>query len=118
MSGEGWDEFADLTARLSHDDAISPAQADMLRRLVAEVGALTRGQPGERIVVRTAVPLTPDERSQLEELLARRFGPGRRLAIEVDPQILGGIWLRVGNQIIDGSLRGRLEALRRQLTAA
>jgi F-type H+-transporting ATPase subunit delta len=38
-----------------------------------------------------------------------------QLTAEVDPDILGGIVLRVGNQILDASIRNRLEALRRQV---
>ena len=37
------------------------------------------------------------------------------LSADVDPDILGGIVLRVGNQILDASIRNRLEALRRQV---
>ncbi|HOG45411.1 MAG TPA: F0F1 ATP synthase subunit delta, partial [Anaerolineae bacterium] len=47
---------------------------------------------------------------------ARRFGTGQPVTFAVDPTVLGGVWLRVGDRIIDGSLRGRLEALRKQLT--
>ncbi|HPL30036.1 MAG TPA: F0F1 ATP synthase subunit delta, partial [Anaerolineae bacterium] len=97
---------------------IDPSQADLLKRLVSEVGALTRGRQPHRpgIIVRTAVPLAPAERTELEQVLARRFGTGQPVTFAVDPTVLGGVWLRVGDRIIDGSLRGRLEALRKQLT--
>lgn len=69
----------------------------------------------DRITVRTAVALAPEDRAEFEKSLARRFGPGYRVAFEEDPQVLGGVWLRVGDRVIDGSLRGRLEALRKQM---
>ncbi len=117
MSAETWDrELASLTGKLGQEGAISAAQAEMLERLAAEVSALTRERRGQRAaLVRTAVPLTEKERAQIEALIARRFGAGRRVTFEVDPQVLGGAWLRVGDRIIDGSLRGRLEALRHQM---
>ncbi len=117
MSAETWDsELAGLASQLGQQGAINPAQAEMLRRLVAEIGARAAKRPQRpEVVVRTAVPLTPEERSQLEGLLARRFGPRRPATFEVDPQVLGGVWLRVGDRIVDGSLRGRLETLRKQM---
>lgn len=120
MSGETWDrELADLADALGRRGTIDPEQAEVLKRLVAEVGTLTADRAGRDVItVRTAVPLTADERSQLEELLIRRFGARWRVTFEVDPQLLGGVWLRVGARIIDGSLRGRLDALRSQMTAA
>ena len=119
MSGETWRDLGDLAEALGGQGAIDPAQVEMLRQLVVEIGGLTAGRGGRgAITVRTAVPLAPDERSRLQELLARRFGAGRRVTFEVDPQVLGGIWLRVGPRIIDGTLRGRLEALRRHMASA
>jgi F-type H+-transporting ATPase subunit delta len=120
MSAGTWDrELDDLAGRLAQEGAIAPAQAELLQRLVAEVSALTRGQKGRPdAVARTAVPLTPSERRELEALLAARFGGGRPVTYEVDPAVLGGIWLRLGDHVVDGSLRGRLEALRRQMTAS
>ncbi len=118
MSAEGWErDLSSLADKLGQGGTIDPTQAEALRALVAEVGALTRERPGRRgreVLVRTAVALSPEERASLEQALARRF-PGRPVAFEVDPQVLGGVWLRVGDQIIDGSLRGRLEALRKRM---
>ena len=117
MSGRTWDrDLSDLADRLGQEGAIDPAQAAMLRQLVGDVGSLTRRGPRRgAILVRTAVPLAPEQRSRLQSLLEQRFGPGRPVNFEVDPELLGGVWLRVGDRIVDGSLRGRLQALRQQL---
>lgn len=118
MNAETWDrDLGSLADRLGQEGAISPRQADALRSLLAEVGALTRGRQARRgAVVRTAVPLTAEEQARFERAI-QRFEPGRWVTFEVDPQLLGGVWLRVGDRIIDGSLRGRLEALRKQMLA-
>lgn len=119
MSAESWErDLSKLTDKLGQGGTIDPAQVEVLKRLVAEVGELTRERPGRRareVLVRTAVALRPEERASFEQALAQRF-PGRPVVFEVDPQVLGGVWLRVGDQIIDGSLRGRLEALRKRMT--
>lgn len=61
-------------------------------------------------------PLTEVERNTLSATFAAKVGK-RSLHIEniVDSNLLGGIKLRIGNRIFDGSLRGKLERLERQL---
>lgn len=71
----------------------------------------------ERALVRVAVELRPEELRALEEVLERRFQRELELDIRLDPSILGGVWVRVGDTVIDGSLRGRLETLRHYLRA-
>ncbi len=68
--------------------------------------------------VTTAVPLDDEARAVVAERLARYIGKQVRIEATVDPSILGGVVARVGDTLIDGSVRGRLEALRRRLTAA
>jgi F-type H+-transporting ATPase subunit delta len=66
--------------------------------------------------VRSAVPLTNDERKQLEQNLARRFGGNLEAEYEVDAALIGGVVVRVGDEVIDGSLAGKLDTLRQRLT--
>ena len=68
-------------------------------------------------VVRVAVPLGADERERLAAALAAAFGHGVHLDILIDPTVLGGISVRIGDEFIDGSVASRLAALRRQLAA-
>ena len=71
----------------------------------------------EHAEVVSAVPLDEGDRervsSRLEQITGRRFA----LDVEVDPDILGGLMIKIGDTLIDRSLRGRLEALRKDLTA-
>jgi len=64
---------------------------------------------------RVAVELTEAEKDALARALERRFGRPVQLDVEIDSRIVGGVWVQVGDTIIDGSLQGRLEALRHQL---
>jgi F-type H+-transporting ATPase subunit delta len=117
VSAQPWDkDLAAMSDQLGQQGAISAAQAEMLQRLVAEVSALTGSKaPRESALVRTAVALNDDEQARMRGALARRLAPGRTVVFEVDPEVLGGVWLRVGDRIIDGTLRGRLQALRQIL---
>jgi len=65
--------------------------------------------------VRSAVPLTADERRQLERNLSQRFAGTLEAEYEVDPALIGGVVVRVGDEVIDGSLAGKLSALRERL---
>jgi F-type H+-transporting ATPase subunit delta len=67
--------------------------------------------------VTTAVALGAGERSAVEAWLQERTGRRIEMQTRVDPSILGGVVARVGDQLIDASVRGRLEALRRRLRA-
>ncbi len=114
MIAESWtDRLHDLSDNLSGQGTIDPKEARALQVLFAEVSTLA-GRP--EALVRTAYPLTPKEKSRFEDVLARRFAV-RRVGFEVDPSLIGGVWLRVGERIIDGTLQSRLDALRRRLAA-
>lgn len=65
--------------------------------------------------VTSAIPLTAAEQDRLKASLKRRFGHELTLALTVDPRILGGLVIRVGDVVIDGSLAGQLNALQDQL---
>lgn len=63
----------------------------------------------------SAVPLTAEEQARLKASLKKRFGRDLALALSVDPGLLGGLSVQVGDQVIDGSLAGKLNALQDQL---
>jgi len=75
------------------------------------------GSPVEQAQVRVATELRPDELQALKNTLERRFQCALELEVTLDPSILGGVWVRIGDIVIDGSLQGRLEALRHYLRA-
>ncbi len=88
-----------------------PEVAVQLRRLYDQ----RRGVVGA--IVTSAAPLTDPEVAALTARLARMTGGRVNLDLQVDPDILGGIMVRIGDRLIDGSVRGRLERLRTQLAS-
>jgi len=62
-------------------------------------------------VAETAVPASPSLEAAVREQLARRHGQGVQVRFQVNPSLVGGIRVRVGSDIYDGSVSGRLEAL-------
>ena len=61
--------------------------------------------------VRSAVPLTDDQQDRLKAALSNATGKQVNLKVVVDPSVLGGIVATVGDTVIDGSVRTRLDQL-------
>jgi F-type H+-transporting ATPase subunit delta len=70
------------------------------------------------VEVTSAVELDPRVVEQIGERVGEQTDRQVELSSKVDPDILGGIVLRVGNSILDASIRNRLEQLRRQVAKA
>ncbi len=64
---------------------------------------------------RTAVALTADQQDRLRAALANATGKQVNLKVVVDPSVLGGIIATVGDTVIDGSVRTRLDQLKARL---
>ncbi len=65
----------------------------------------------------SAAPLEPADVKALTARLEQMTGGRVELSQEVDPSLLGGLVVQVGDRLIDGSVRGRLERLRNQLVS-
>lgn len=89
------------------DEVIEALQKQaQARREVPQVAEIT-----------SAVPLSDGEREELEAKLRERFGSNLTFRYHVDAEILGGLIVRVGDKLLDNSLRSRLESLRSRLEA-
>lgn len=64
---------------------------------------------------RAAIALTPQQRERLSASLQRIYGKPVTVHVQVDPSLLSGLVVRIGDDVIDGSAVGRLERLRREL---
>jgi F-type H+-transporting ATPase subunit delta len=62
--------------------------------------------------IRTAVPLDDSQRDRLAEALSAATGKRVELKVIVDPAVLGGILTRIGDTVIDGTVRHRLDQLK------
>ena len=87
-------------------------------RVAAEFRRIDNARQGITIATATsAAPLSQDEVAALTSRLEAFTGGRVDLDIHVDPSLLGGLVVQVGDRLIDGSVRGRLERLRNQLVS-
>jgi F-type H+-transporting ATPase subunit delta len=70
------------------------------------------------VTVTSAVPLEASITDRIGEEIGRQTGRNVQLSTAVDPSIVGGFIVRVGNAILDASIRNRLEHLRKQVAQA
>ena len=81
----------------------------------AMVATSAKASNKEVAEVRSAISLTDDQKSRLADALGKATGKQVEVKVIVDPSIKGGIVARVGDTVIDGSIRRRLEQLRNAL---
>ncbi|WP_432499188.1 F0F1 ATP synthase subunit delta [Kineococcus gypseus] len=118
---------ASLVSRLLLGKA-SPEAVQLARRAAAH----PRGQRAERLLeeyvrvaarrreqlvahVVTARPLSPEHHERLAAALGRQYGRAVRLNVDVDPDLVGGLRVSIGDDVIDGAVSTRLAEARRRL---
>lgn len=100
-----------LNILLAHNDfGLIDAVLVSLTRTVRE----ETGGPQQAIVT-SAIPLNEADQARIRESLIARFGANLEFSFLIDPDILGGLVVRVGDKLIDDSVRGRIVALRNAL---
>ena len=67
-------------------------------------------------VIYSAYPLTENQLAELAEILKKRFDSKLQITTEVAPELIGGVKVEVGDQVLDLSVRGKLNALYATMT--
>ncbi|MFE3636431.1 F0F1 ATP synthase subunit delta [Streptomyces cellostaticus] len=136
----------ELRAALTDRSASASAKAELLRRLlggrakpaterlVARLVSAPRGRSLESgleslsglaaerrdrmvAVVTSAVPLSDGQKQRLGAALTRLYGRRMHLNLDVDPEVVGGIRVQVGDEVINGSVADRLEDAARRMAS-
>lgn len=84
----------------------------IVERLVARASSAKNLEVAE---VRTAVALTGDQETRLATALTKATGKSINLKVVVDPSVIGGVVATIGDTVIDGSVRSRIEQLKSRL---
>ncbi|MEV1078701.1 F0F1 ATP synthase subunit delta [Streptomyces sp. NPDC050211] len=136
----------ELRAALTNRSATTSAKSELLRsllggrsaatteRLVTRLVTVPRGRSLEAgleslsklaaerrdrmvAVVTSAVPLSDGQKRRLGDALAKLYGRPMHLNLDVDPEVLGGIRVQVGDEVINGSIADRIEDAGRRLAS-
>lgn len=81
-------------------------------KVVVLEGAELAGTSAE---VTSALPLTPEEQDIVKNDILAALGAGATISFRVDPSILGGLVVRVGDRVVDGSVAAQLQELRQSI---
>lgn len=105
-----------LTVRLLQS-ATTELHGRPVQTAVGELSNLAAQRRGRVVAeVRTATPLSDEQSERLASALGRIHHRDVQLNVTVDPSVIGGLEVRVGDEVIDGTLSTRIEAARRRLT--
>ncbi|MEV5733427.1 F0F1 ATP synthase subunit delta [Streptomyces sp. NPDC014940] len=136
----------ELRAALTNRSAGAPAKVELLRRLLGGrakpaterlVGRLVSAPRGRSLeagleslsrlaaerrdrmvaVVTSAVPLSDGQKQRLGAALTRLYGRRMHLNLDVDPEVVGGIRVQIGDEVINGSIADRLEDAARRMAS-
>lgn len=97
---------------------VNKRRIKQLDEIAREYRALVDERQGRLVArVQTAVSLSKGQLDALQNALVARTGKKIEMQTEIDSSMIGGVRVRLGDTIIDGSVSGRLERIKRQLLA-
>jgi F-type H+-transporting ATPase subunit delta len=87
-----------------------------VERSISDFQQVAADVQGELLAtVRAAHELSEDDQTRLSEALGRQYGRDVRLRIVLEPDLVGGLRVEIGDDVIDGTVSGRLDDARRRL---
>ena len=92
--------------------------ADLPQMVEAFLALLAQRRGEIAAEVTSAQPLDDRQKASLDEQLRRALGSKVTVDLKVDPKLLGGLVIKVGSRLIDGSLEGKLQRLERAMKGA
>ncbi|WP_030906558.1 F0F1 ATP synthase subunit delta [Streptosporangium amethystogenes] len=109
------DKVAPTTLRLVTQLVVHP-RGRSLDSGLEEFGKLVAAQRQRLVaVVRSAIVLSEEQKQRLATWLRTSYGRDVHLNVEVDPRVLGGFSVHIGDDLIDTTIAGRIEEVRRRL---
>lgn len=108
-------KVAPATLRLARQSVLAARglRLDAVLTTYGEIAARRREQLVAHVVV--ALPLDADQRERLTAGLRRQYGREVHLNVDVDPDVLGGIRVEIGDEVLDGTIARRLDDARQRL---
>lgn len=105
------------TLALARQAVLAPRGRTFARSVEEFLAVAAQRRHQLNAVVTSAVPLTPEQHDRLAAALGRTYGRPVLLQVVIDPQVVGGIRVQVGDEVVDGTIATKLDAARRHLGA-
>ena len=87
-----------------------------MERAISDFQQVAADVQGELLAtVRAADELSDDDQTRLSEALGRQYNRDVRLRVVLEPDLVGGLRVEIGDDVIDGTVSGRLDDARRRL---
>ena len=68
--------------------------------------------------VKTVIPLLDDEKEKLRDILEKKYDKKIILKEEIDKSLIGGVFVRVGDHVIDGTIKSKIEEMKKSMIKA
>lgn len=95
---------------------VNQGHARQLPEILSDLSDIAAETRNEAVAeVRTAMPLDEEQRTKLAAALSRATGKNVRIKALVDKSVLGGVYAKIGDTVIDGTVRRRLQQLKEQV---
>lgn len=110
---------AAFVARALYDSLVQTLRAngaeDQLDEVIGQFVEFVRGSGPREATVTSAVPLSQEQQNGILQQLRGKHGAALDVTFEVDPAILGGLIVQVGDKVLDDSVRSRLVAIQQRM---
>lgn len=108
-----------MVAHALYDSLVQTLRAngaeDQLDAVIDQFISLARGSGPREATVTSAVQLSQEQQNVILQQLRDKFGAALEVSFTVDPGILGGLIVRVGDKVLDDSVRSRLVAIQQRM---
>ncbi|MDV3222560.1 F0F1 ATP synthase subunit delta [Intrasporangium sp.] len=111
-------KVADETLALARQAVTAPRGRRFDRTIAGYLDTASARREQQTATVTSAVPLTEDDRARLTEGLAAIYGGRVHINTVVDPRVLGGVKVEIGDEVIDGTIMRKLDGARRAMGAS
>lgn len=112
LSQKAAPETMDLIERL-----VLTGRRDSLAQSLVRIMDLAADRRRQKVAtVTVATPITSEQTARLAQMLSTAYGREVRVNVAVEPQIVGGMRIQIGDEVVDATVLSRLEEVRRQLT--
>ena len=97
---------------------VQEGDISLLPRVIAALSASLRGETGPQAAdITSAIQLGDAAKEQIRQQLTSQYGDDLVFSFDVDPSLMGGLRIRVGDQLIDNTVASRLMSLRDMIAA-